>query len=71
MNIIINTKTLKNSLQDVVGVVAKDLSMPILSHVLIEKADNSIQITGTNLEVQITSTANFVEADNSIWKKTL
>lgn len=64
MNIIINTKTLKNSLQDVVGVVAKDLSMPILSHVLIEKADNSIQITGTNLEVQITSTANFVEADD-------
>ena len=64
MNIIINTKTLKNSLQDVVGVVAKDLSMPILSHVLIEKANKSIQITGTNLEVQITSTANFVEADD-------
>ena len=42
MNIIINTKELKNSLQDVMGVVGKDLSMPIMSHVLIEKEKNKI-----------------------------
>ena len=64
MNIIINTKELKNSLQDVMGVVGKDLSMPIMSHVLIEKEKNKILITGTNLEVQITSAVNFKEADD-------
>jgi len=63
MNIIINTSLLKSSLQDVIGVVGKDLSMPILSHVLIEKKNNEIQITGTNLEVQISSSANFIESD--------
>ena len=63
MNIIINTSLLKSSLQDVMGVVGKDLSMPILSHVLIEKKNNEIQITGTNLEVQISSSANFIESD--------
>ena len=38
MNILINRKLLKKSLQDVVGVVGKDLTMPILSHVLIQKS---------------------------------
>ena len=37
MNILINTNTLRNALHDIIGVVSKDLSMPILSHVLIEK----------------------------------
>ena len=64
MNIIINTSVLKASLHDVMGVVGKDLTMPILSHVLIEKNNNQILVTGTNLEVQITSAASFIEADN-------
>ena len=64
MNIIINTSVLKASLHDVMGVVGKDLTMPILSHVLIEKDNNQILVTGTNLEVQITSAASFIEADN-------
>ena len=38
--------------------------MPIMSHVLIEKEKNKILITGTNLEVQITSAVNFKEADD-------
>ena len=63
MNILINTSILKNSLKDVMGVVGKDISMPILSHVLIEKNSTVLKITGTNLEVQITSEAKFIEAD--------
>ena len=64
MNILIDTHELKNALQDVTGVVSKDLSMPILSHVLIEKDNSHISITGTNLEMQITVKASFIEADN-------
>ena len=63
MNILINTNALRNALHDIVGVVSKDLSMPILSHVLIEKNKNQINITGTNLEMQITAKADFLEAD--------
>ena len=63
MNILINTHTLRNALQDITGVVSKDLSMPILSHVLIEKNDKQINITGTNLEMQITVKTDFLESD--------
>ena len=63
MNILINSHTLRNALQDITGVVSKDLSMPILSHVLIEKNDKQINITGTNLEMQITVNADFLESD--------
>ena len=64
MNILINTNTLRGALQDITGVVSKDLSMPILSHVLIEKINSNITITATNLEMQITSQAKFIESDN-------
>ena len=63
MNILINTNTLRNALHDIIGVVSKDLSMPILSHVLIEKRKNQINITGTNLEMQITVKVAFLESD--------
>ena len=63
MNILINTNTLRNALHDIIGVVSKDLSMPILSHVLIEKNKKQINITGTNLEMQITVQADFLESD--------
>ena len=63
MNILINTNTLRNALHDIIGVVSKDLSMPILSHVLIEKNETQINITGTNLEMQITVKADFLESD--------
>ena len=63
MNILINTNTLRNSLHDIIGVVSKDLSMPILSHVLIEKRGKQINITGSNLEMQITVRSPFLESD--------
>ena len=64
MKVLINTHVLKNALQDIVGVVSKDLSMPILSHVLVEKNNKHINITGTNLEMQITAKADFLESDD-------
>ena len=64
MKLIINTSLLKKTLQDVMGVVGKDLTMPILSHVLIENNKKEIIISGTNLEVQISSSVNFIEADD-------
>ena len=64
MNIVINTKVLKNALQDIVGVLGKDLSMPILSHILIEKSKKNINMTGTNLEVQISRKIEFINAED-------
>ena len=64
MNIIINSTYLKRSLQSVAGVVGKDLTTPILSHVLIEKNKEVISITGTNLEVQITTYSKYIESDD-------
>ena len=63
MKLIINSSLLKNTLQDVMGVVGKDLTMPILSHVLIEKKNKKVLVTGTNLEVQITSSVKYIESD--------
>jgi len=63
MNILINTKNLKDSLQDVMGVVDKNLNTPILSHVLIKKEKKNITITGTDLEVQITTSVDYIESD--------
>ena len=63
MIILINRKALRNALHDIIGVVSKDLSMPILSHVLIEKNKKQINITATNLEMQITVQAEFLESD--------
>ena len=55
---------LKKALQDVMGVVGKDLTMPILSHVLIEQNKKEIIISATNLEVQISSSVSFIESDD-------
>ena len=63
MNILINKNCLKKALQDVMGVVGKDLSMPILGHVLFEKNKNNLSITGTNLEVQISAVCNYLESN--------
>ena len=63
MNILINTNVLKNALHNIIGVVSKDSSMPILSHVLIEKNENQVSITGANLEMQITAQLDYEESD--------
>ncbi len=55
MNIIINTEEFVNHLSNVVGVVDRKQTMPILGHVLISGNSGEITITATDLEVQISS----------------
>ena len=63
MNILINTNSLKSSLHKITGVLSKNLSMPVISNVLIEKKKKQISITATNLEIQITVNADYLESD--------
>ena len=63
MNILINTNPLRDALHDIIGVISKDLSTPIFSHVLIEKSEKQINITGSNQEMQITVKVAFLESD--------
>lgn len=53
-----NTKkqTLLKPLQVVIGIVEKKQTLPILSNVLIERTNNQIRFTATDLEIQITTT---------------
>ena len=64
MKILIKRKSLKKAISSVIGVVDKKLTMPILGHILIDKEGNALKLTATNLEVQITSAANVIEANS-------
>ena len=55
MNIIINSEEFVSHLSNVVGVVDRKQTMPILGHVLITGSSGEITITATDLEVQISS----------------
>ena len=55
MNIIINSEEFVSHLNKVVGVVDRKQTMPILGHILITGESGEITITGTDLEVQISS----------------
>ncbi len=55
MNIIINSEEFVSHLSNVVGVVDRKQTMPILGHVLISGSSGEITITATDLEVQISS----------------
>ena len=64
MKIIINTSVLKTSLQKVMGVVSKDLTMPILSHVLIEKNNKEILVGISTGGLYYLSTCNHPDINN-------
>jgi DNA polymerase-3 subunit beta len=64
MNIIIKKDNLKRAVSSVIGVVDKKQTMPILGHILLEKNDNHLKLTATNLEVQISSTTKVVKMDD-------
>ena len=53
MKFIINRETLLTPLQQIVGVIEKRQTMPILANVLMVVADNFLTLTGTDLEIQI------------------
>ncbi len=53
MKFIINREQLLTPLQQIVSVIEKRQTMPILSNVLIEHTDDQLILTGTDLEIQI------------------
>lgn len=53
----IQRDALLRPLQAVIGVVERRQTLPILANVLIEKTDNSLSLTATDLEVELQATA--------------
>jgi len=53
MNFIINREQLLSPLQQIVSVIEKRQTMPILSNVLIVISENALVLTGTDLEIQL------------------
>jgi DNA polymerase III subunit beta len=53
MKFIINRETLLTPLQQLVGVIEKRQTMPVLANVLLVVDDDSLTLTGTDLEIQI------------------
>jgi len=58
-------------LQFVIGIVERKQTLPILSNVLIEKEPGKIRLTATDLEIQITTTAESDAKDKEISSITL
>jgi DNA polymerase III subunit beta len=55
MKLIINRETLLTPLQQIVGVIEKRQTMPVLANVLLLVKDNYLTLTGTDLEIQLVS----------------
>jgi DNA polymerase-3 subunit beta len=53
MKFTIARETLLTPLQQVIGVIEKRQTLPILSNVLLKLADGQLELTGTDLEVQL------------------
>ena len=51
----INSDVLSKAIQNIIGVVERKQTMPILSHILIEGKDGSLTFTSTDLEVQLST----------------
>jgi DNA polymerase-3 subunit beta len=62
-NINIKASLLSESLQQIVGVVERKQTMPILSHILLDCSENDLTLTGTDLEVQLSCTIQGVNSD--------
>jgi DNA polymerase-3 subunit beta len=55
LEIVIPAKSFLAALQRVIGVVERKQTMAILSHVLVEISESTLKLTGTDLEIEITS----------------
>lgn len=62
----IEKEALLKPLQIVVGIVERKQTMPILSNILIEKEIDKIRFTSTDLEIQITTSIDINEDNDSI-----
>ena len=51
----INSDDLSKAIQNIIGVVERKQTMPILRHILIEGKDGSLIFTSTDLEVQLST----------------
>jgi DNA polymerase III subunit beta len=58
MKFIINREDFLNPLQQIVGVIEKRQTMPVLANVLMVVTDNFLVLTGTDLEIQIIAKVN-------------
>ena len=58
MKFIINREEILAPLQQIVSVIEKRQTMPILSNVLMVIEDNQLILTGTDLEIQIIAKIN-------------
>ena len=69
MNIIINSEEFVSHLNNIVGVVDRKQTMPILGHILMSGMSGEITITATDLEVQISSSfkANIPKTSRSLF----
>jgi DNA polymerase-3 subunit beta len=63
MKFIINREHLLVPLQQIVSVIEKRQTMPILSNVLIDVSDQRLTLTGTDLEIQIVATLNIENSE--------
>ena len=53
MKLTISRESLLTPLQSISGVVERKQTMPVLSNVLLEAEDNTLTLTGTNMEVEL------------------
>ena len=63
MKFTINREQLLTPLQQIVGVIEKRQTMPILSNVLIQVSNDQLVLTGTDLEIQMVAKIALTEAD--------
>tara|TARA_A100000164_G_scaffold377922_1_gene418324 strand:+ start:168 stop:1280 length:1113 start_codon:yes stop_codon:yes gene_type:complete len=66
MKLIITKENLIKALQKIIGVVEKRQTMPILSHVLIRKNEESCEVVASDLEVQLTSDLSLEDGSNFV-----
>lgn len=64
MKFTINREQLLTPLQQIVSVIEKRQTMPILSNVLIVVSDDQLVLTGTDLEIQIVAKISLIDAEN-------
>ena len=62
-NINIKASLLSKGMQQIVGVVERKQTMPILSHILLDCSGNKLTLTATDLEVQLSCTIQDVKSN--------
>jgi DNA polymerase III subunit beta len=64
MKVSASREEILNPLQSVIGVVERRQTMPVLANVLLSVRDDSLNITGTDLEVELVATHKVASAQN-------